>query len=94
MNAPAWDSPPEAGDLRAALLELHDPLEVIARDILGCGSRVDWVVRDPEGRVGLVHRAEPGQESRSWPGSPRGWLTGNSWHRSAASTPRSQPGPC
>ncbi|MBW2395639.1 MAG: hypothetical protein JRG95_15370 [Deltaproteobacteria bacterium] len=74
MNAPAWDPPPEAGDLRAALLELHEPLEVIARDILGCGSRVDWVVRDPEGRVGLVHRAEPGQE--------------------AASTPRSQPGPC
>ncbi len=66
MNAPAWDPPFEAGDLRAALLELHEPLEVIARDVLGCGGRVGWVVRDPAGRVGLVHRAQAGQDLLAW----------------------------
>ncbi|MCP3986413.1 MAG: hypothetical protein GY723_18690 [bacterium] len=66
MNAHIGDLPFEAVDLRAALLELTDPLEVIARDILGCGGHIGWIVRDPTGRVGLVQRALPGRDLEAW----------------------------
>ena len=87
MNAPAWEPPSTAADLRAALLVLAEPLEVIARDILGCGGRIDWVVRDPKGRVGLVQRAAPGRDLEAWAElvAQLAWLTPRlaDWHQLA-----------
>lgn len=60
-----WRQPADA-DLRAALLELPVPLEVIARDLLGCGARISYVVRDHEGRVGLVQPAARGDDLQAW----------------------------
>lgn len=87
MSAPAQESPCPATGLRAALLELNEPLEMIARDILGCGGRIGWVVRDPEGRVGLVQRAAPGRDLEAWADlvAQLAWLTPRlaDWHQLA-----------
>ena len=40
--------------LRGALLRLTPPLEAFAEDVLGLGSRIDLVARDPDGAVTLI----------------------------------------
>ncbi len=57
---------PPTDDLRPALLALPTPLEVVARNLLGGAGRIAYVVRDPEGRVGLVQPAAPGRDLETW----------------------------
>ncbi len=50
--------------LRNLLPKLTDPLEVVAEQILGLESRIDFVARDRRGQVVLVFLAEPGSDLR------------------------------
>ena len=48
--------------LRAALLRLEPPLEVVAQDVLGMVSRIELVARDPDGGVSVVLTAGAGAD--------------------------------
>ena len=48
--------------LRNRLPRLADPLEVVAEQILGLESRIDFVAKDRRGQVVLVFLAEPGSD--------------------------------
>lgn len=59
---------PERQDLlrlmRSQLPKLPDPLEVVAEQILGLDSRIDFVARDRRGQVVLVLLADRGADLR------------------------------
>jgi hypothetical protein len=46
--------------LRSRLPKLPDPLEIIAEQVLGLESRIDFVAKDPRGQVVLVFLADRG----------------------------------
>jgi len=48
--------------LRSRLPKLPDPLEIVAEQILGLESRIDFVAKDPRGQVVLVFLADPGSD--------------------------------
>jgi hypothetical protein len=48
--------------LRSLLPKLSDPLEIVAEQILGLESRIDFVTKDQRGQVVLVFLAEPGSD--------------------------------
>jgi len=48
--------------LRIRLPKLADPLEIVAEQILGLDSRIDFVAKDPRGQVVLVFLADRGSD--------------------------------
>lgn len=48
--------------LRSLLPKLPDPLEIVAEEILGLESRIDFVTRDSRGQVVLVFLADRGSD--------------------------------
>ncbi len=58
-EAGGGDERPKPSDIRAALLELPEPLELLVEGWRGLEGRVDFVTRDPTGRAVLVHWADP-----------------------------------
>jgi hypothetical protein len=48
--------------LRSRLPKLPDPLEILAEQILGLESRIDFVAKDPRGQVVLVFLADRGSD--------------------------------
>lgn len=86
------EGPPRAGParqqllrlLRSQLAKLPDPLEIVAEQILGLDSRIDFVARDRRGQVVLVFLADRGSDlglladslaQRSWiEARVRDWL--------------------
>ena len=48
--------------LRNRLPKLPDPLEIVAEQILGLESRIDFVAKDQRGQVVLVFLADPGSD--------------------------------
>ena len=48
--------------LRGLLPKLPDPLEIVAEQILGLESRIDFVAKDPRGQVVLVFLADRGSD--------------------------------
>jgi hypothetical protein len=48
--------------LRSRLPELADPLEIVAEQILGLDSRIDFVAKDRRGQVVLVFLADRGSD--------------------------------
>jgi len=48
--------------LRSRLTKLPDPLEIIAEQVLGLESRIDFVAKDPRGQVVLVFLADRGSD--------------------------------
>jgi len=50
--------------LRSLLPKLPDPLEIVAEQILGLESRIDFVAKDPRGQVVLVFLADRGSDLR------------------------------
>ncbi len=48
--------------LRTRLPKLPDPLEIVAEQILGLESRIDFVARDQQGQVVLVFLADRGSD--------------------------------
>ena len=49
-------------ELRSRLPKLPDPLEIVAEQILGLESRIDFVARDRRGQVVLVFLADRGSD--------------------------------
>ena len=66
MKASTRVHPPERASLirqlRSRLPKLPDPLEIIAEQVLGLESRIDFVAKDPRGQVVLVFLADPGSD--------------------------------
>ena len=48
--------------LRSLLPKLPDPLEIVAEQILGLESRIDFAAKDPRGQVVLVFLADRGSD--------------------------------
>jgi hypothetical protein len=49
-------------ELRGRLPKLPDPLEILAEQILGLESRIDFVAKDRRGQMVLIFLAEPGSD--------------------------------
>jgi hypothetical protein len=49
-------------ELRRSLPRLPDPLEIVAEDVLGLESRIDFVAKDQRGQVVLVFLANRGSD--------------------------------
>ena len=60
-----FERPDRAGllrQLRSRLPKLPDPLEIVAEQILGLESRIDFVAKDQRGQVVLVFLADRGSD--------------------------------
>jgi len=72
--------PPERSQLlrqlRSLLPRLTDPLEIVAEQILGLDSRIDFVAKDRRGQVVLVSLADRGSDLRALADSlaQRSWV--------------------
>ncbi len=57
---------PASSEMRPALLEADQPLDLLVEGMLGVGASIDWVCRNSEGAVVLVQWAPAGESLVAW----------------------------